>query len=92
MAGLVPAINVLSALRLRNAHLPRLIPASKTSTILPSALSAKGRFARRYVEAGRGCGACGPNVQVRHSGDAGAPPGTNKSPCQELADDLGFAP
>ncbi len=28
---------------------------------------------------------------AKHSGGAGAPPGTTKSPCQELADDLDVA-
>ena len=30
-------------------------------------------------------------IRIRHSGDAGAPPGTTTSPCQELAEGFWFA-
>jgi hypothetical protein len=40
--------------------------------------------------AGRGAAPAG-LVATRHSGGIGAPPGTTRSPCQELADDLGVA-
>src|SRR3990172_7124718 len=39
----------------------------------------------RRREAGRGAAPAG-LVATRHSGGVGAPPGTTKSPCQELAD------
>ena len=44
----------------------------------------------RRREAGRGAAPAG-FVATKHSGGIGAPPGTTKSPCQELADDLGLA-
>jgi hypothetical protein len=37
------------------------------------------------------CGALRTGFADRHSGGGGAPPGTTKSPCQELADGLIFA-
>jgi hypothetical protein len=45
----------------------------------------------RRREAGRGAAPAGLVSLTSHSGGAGAPPGTTKSPCQELADDLGVA-
>jgi hypothetical protein len=38
--------------------------------------------------AGRGAAPAGWFTQSLHSGGAGAPPGTTRSPCQELTDDL----
>ena len=38
--------------------------------------------------AGRGAAPAGQFTQSRRSGGIGAPSGTTKSPCQELADDL----
>ncbi len=43
----------------------------------------------RRLDRGTGCGARGARSQASHSGGIGAPPGTTKSPCQELADDGG---
>jgi hypothetical protein len=54
------------------------------------ASSTKGRFARRREE-DEVAVSRGPDGHIRHSGDAGAPPGTTTSPCQELADDLDAA-
>ena len=41
--------------------------------------------------AGRGAAPAG-GLASRHSGGIGAPPGTIRSPCQELADDLRSTP
>jgi hypothetical protein len=40
----------------------------------------------RRQEGGGGCGARGRDNVIPHSGGAGAPPGTTRGPCQELAD------
>jgi hypothetical protein len=40
------------------------------------------------MTAGRGTALAGSCTQHEHSGGIGAPPGTTKSPCQELADVL----
>jgi hypothetical protein len=40
------------------------------------------------VSAGRGAAPARPVTRIGHPGGAGAPPGTNTSPCQELADGL----
>jgi hypothetical protein len=40
------------------------------------------------VDAGRRAAPAGPVTRIGHSGGVGAPPGTIKSPCQELADGL----
>ncbi len=69
---------------------PRLSPSPQSSVILLAASSTKGRFARRREEDGVAVSR-GPDGHIRHSGDAGAPPGTTTSPCQELADDLSVA-
>ncbi len=42
---------------------------------------------RSVCEAGQGAAPAGLATQVKHSGGAGAPPGTTRSPCQELADE-----
>jgi hypothetical protein len=42
----------------------------------------------RRREAGRGAVPAGLATQAKHSGGIGAPPGTTRSPRQELADDL----
>ena len=62
----------------------KLIPALRASIKLPSPRPSRGRFMRRR-EAGRGAAPAG-LVATRHSGGIGAPPGTTRSPCQELAD------
>ena len=49
--------------------------------------SAEGRFARSVVASGMRCGVPRVWFAARHSGGAGAPPGPNTGPCQELADD-----
>jgi hypothetical protein len=41
----------------------------------------------RRRDSGTGCGARGLVHVSEHSGGTGAPPGANKSPCQELADE-----
>ncbi len=69
------------------AAIPALIPLPQSSVILLATSSTKGRFARRREEDGVAVSR-GPDGHIRHSGDAGAPPGTTTSPCQELADDL----
>ena len=43
----------------------------------------------RRREAGWGAAPAGPVSQAGHPGGAGAPSGATRSPCQELADDLG---
>lgn len=47
--------------------------------------SPRGALARRR-QGGAGCGACAAWFAATHPGGAGAPPGTIRSPCQELAD------
>jgi hypothetical protein len=47
----------------------------------------EGRHREAFVVAGRSAAPAG-LVATRHSGGGGAPSGTTKSPCQELADDL----
>jgi len=64
----------------------KLIPGFRTSPILTSPHRLKGRYreARDWRD-----GARRPRVflAIRHSGGAGAPPGSTTRPCQELADD-----
>ena len=48
-------------------------------------------LSRGVAKAGR-CAAPAGRLASRHSGGIGAPPGTTRSPRQELADDLGVAP
>lgn len=43
------------------------------------------------MTAGRGVAPAGLAMQVRHSGGAGAPPGSTRRPCQELAYSFGYA-
>src|SRR5581483_2758336 len=71
----------------RDALIPALSPPPKARLSWLPISSAKGRFARRREE-DEVAVSRGPDGHIRHSGDAGAPPGTTTSPCQELADDL----
>jgi hypothetical protein len=48
--------------------------------------SSEGRHREAFVTAGRGTAPAGAAEAQRHSGRIGAPPGTTRSPCQELAD------
>jgi hypothetical protein len=76
-----------STLPLQKSDLPILeeeIPGPKISRILLSPRPLRGAMMRRR-EAGRGAAPAG-FVATKHSGGIGAPPGTNTSPCQELAD------
>jgi hypothetical protein len=67
--------------------IPPRIPARQTSLTLFPPRPSEGRFARR-CDAGRGAVPAG-LVATRHSGGIGAPPGTTRSPCQELTDATG---
>jgi hypothetical protein len=49
----------------------------------------RGALREAFVTAGRGAAPAGSCTQHGHSGGIGAPPGTTRSPCQELADRLG---
>ena len=63
---------------------PRSIPVSQTSLIIRPPRPLRGAIMRRR-EAGQGAAPAG-LVATRHSGGSGAPSGTTRSPCQELAD------
>jgi hypothetical protein len=66
--------------------IPSVVPAFRSAirVALPSPL--RGVLMRRH-EGGTGCGARGLMcTQHEHSGGAGVPPGTTKSPCRELSD------
>jgi hypothetical protein len=67
------------------ASYPRTIPASQSALIMRSPRPLRGVLMRRR-EAGRGAAPAGSCTQHGHSGGIGAPPGTNRSPCQELTD------
>ena len=72
---------------------PYPLPANVRYSAL--ALSAKGRFARRYVEAGRGRGARGPNAQFGTRAMPGLRPGPLRVPARSWLKDFdlryGFA-
>ena len=65
---------------------PRLITAARTARIMHAPRPLRGAIMRRR-EAGRGAAPAG-LVATRHPGGSGAPSGTTRSPCQELADSL----
>jgi len=46
----------------------------------------EGAFSRGVVTAGRGAAPAGFSLARKHPGGSGAPPGTTRSPCQELAE------
>jgi hypothetical protein len=70
---------------------PFLSPPRKLRLESASPRPSKGALSRGVAKAGRGAAPAGSVTQTRHSGGIGAPPGATTSPCQELADDLGFA-
>jgi hypothetical protein len=69
------------------ATYPR-IPNLHYSAITSSSEGRHREALRRRDGVRRPAGSC---TQHEHSGGIGAPPGTTRSPCQELADDLGVA-
>jgi hypothetical protein len=65
-----------------------LSPAGKLGVESPAPRPVEGRHREAFVRAGRGAAPAGLATQVRHPGGIGVPPGTTRSPRQELADDL----
>jgi hypothetical protein len=68
----------------------KLSPRSQPQLCCTHLVHLKGA-SRGVREAGRGAAPAGSCTQHEHSGGIGTPPGTTRSPCQELADDLGIA-
>jgi hypothetical protein len=81
-ATVIPAVAGMTARCYRRA-----IPVIQTSTIIAFTSSTEGALREACVEAGRGAAPAGLVTRIRHPGGAGAPPGSTKRPCQELADD-----
>ena len=95
MAGVVPAIHVLSVDRGPETWMPgtrpgmtatemrSLIPTPQTSIMMPTPRPVRGA-SWGVVSVGRGAAPAG-LVATRHSDGSGAPPGTTRSSRQELA-------
>jgi hypothetical protein len=81
MRGLGPVL----VMRAREPQ-ENLIPTLSSAVTLHSPRPTEGRFARRTL-GGTGCGARGLVHVSEHSGGVGAPPGTNRSPRWEPADE-----